>query len=86
MKQSGDLFVLIDCDRVVAKPESERALRKRLGDECYEAVMYIQGLPKDELWLYMGHIRKYFDEKGIPRRVIPLQSEREQAQRSTETQ
>ena len=44
MKQSGDLFVLIDCDRVVAKPESERALRKRLGDECYEAVMYIQGI------------------------------------------
>ncbi len=77
MKQSGDLFVLIDCDRVTAKPESERALRKRFGDECYEAMMFIEGLPQEEKWLYLGHLKRYLDEKGIPRQIIPLQSERE---------
>ncbi|MEI8281057.1 MAG: hypothetical protein WCG75_01510 [Armatimonadota bacterium] len=77
LRQSGDLFVLIDCDRVIAKPESERALRKKLGDECYDAMMFIESLPDEERWLTIGHLRRYLDEKGIPRRVIPHQSERE---------
>jgi hypothetical protein len=75
-KQAGDLFILIDCDRITAKPESERVLRKRLGDECYEAFLFIQSLPKEEQWLWIGHLKRYLDENGIPRRVIPNQSER----------
>ncbi|MBI1332490.1 MAG: hypothetical protein JST12_18915 [Armatimonadetes bacterium] len=76
MKQSGDLFVLIDCESVSAWPESERALRKRIGDECYDAWLYVNSLPPDEVWLTMGHLRRYLDAKGIPRRHIPHQSER----------
>jgi len=78
-KQNCSLFILIDCDRVTAKPESERALRKRFGDECYEAMMFLEALPKEERWLSIGHLRQYLDEKGIPRRIIPLQSEREKS-------
>ena len=77
MKQNWSLFILIDCDRITAKPESERALRNRFGDECYEAMLFIESLPKEERWLSVGHLRKYLDEKEIPRRIIPLQSERE---------
>jgi hypothetical protein len=76
-KQNSSLFILIDCERVTAKPETERALRKRLGDECYYALMFVQALPQNEQWLYLGHLKQYLDEKGIPRRVIPHQSERE---------
>lgn len=77
LKQSGDLYVLIDCERVSAHPESERALRKRMGDDCYEAMLYVDSLPRSEMWLATGHLRRYLDEKGIARRVIPDQSERE---------
>jgi hypothetical protein len=76
-KLNGSIFILIDCERVAAKPESERALRKKVGDQCYDAMMFIESLPMEERWLSMGHLRQYLDEKGIPRRIIPLQSERE---------
>ncbi len=69
--------LLIDCEAVTAKPESERALRKRYGDVCYDAFVMIQGLPKEEKWLYLGPLKRYLDERGIPRRIIPHQSERE---------
>jgi hypothetical protein len=75
-KQNSSLFILIDCERVTAKPESERALRKRLGDVCYDAMLFLDALPQEEQWLYLGHLKRYLDEKGIPRRVIPHQSER----------
>ena len=77
---NGSLFVLIDCDRVTAKPESERAMRKRLGDECYDAVQFVQSLPREEWWISTGHLQRYLDAKGIPRRHIPHQSEREASQ------
>lgn len=76
MKQSGDLYILIDCEAVKAKPESERALRKRYGDVCYDAMVMIQALPQEERWLYMGHLKRHLDAKGIHRRTIPHQSER----------
>lgn len=76
-KSSTDLYILIDCERVSAYPESERALRKRMGDDCYDAMLYIDNLPEAELWLASGHLRRYLDEKGIARRIIPDQSERD---------
>ncbi|MBS1726117.1 MAG: hypothetical protein JST51_05300 [Armatimonadetes bacterium] len=75
-KLNWSLFVLIDCERASAKPESERALRKKLGDQCYHAWKYVESLPRDEAWLRLGHLRRYLDAKGIPRRHIPHQSER----------
>ncbi len=47
-KLAHSLFVLIDCNRVTAKPESERALRKKLGDDCYDAMVFIESLPVEE--------------------------------------
>lgn len=71
-----DLFLLVDCERATAKPESERVLRKKMGDDCYEAYAYINSLPPEEMWLARGHLRRYLESKGIPIRHIPHQSER----------
>lgn len=76
-KDPYNFFLLVDCERVSAKPESERALRKRIGDHCYDAWMYIQALPRDETWFSTGHLRRYLESNGMPVWHIPHQSERQ---------
>lgn len=68
-KLSDELFILIDCEKTYAMPESERTLRKSLGNDCYDAMKYIESLPKGGPWV--PALRRYLDEKGIARRGSP---------------